>query len=219
VGANLNLETGGGSVRVGSAKGTIQVQTGGGSIVIQDGLQGAIIETGGGSIEVNRCQGRVKASTGGGNIDLGNIGGPAELETGGGSIHLASASGRVRAQTGGGSIEMFKLGQGVRAETGGGGITAQLIAQRGSFTDSVLETPSGDVKVYLDPDLAVSVRASIDGGGGHHIHSDFPAIKITSEGDEYGPKRVSAEGNLNGGGPVLKVHTSSGDISFLRSSK
>jgi hypothetical protein len=38
-----------------------------------------------------------------------------------------------------------------------------------------------------------------------------------SEGGDYGPKRITAEGSLNGGGPVLKVHTSSGDIVFLRS--
>jgi hypothetical protein len=80
-----------------------------------------------------------------------------------------------------------------------------------------LETPSGDIKVYLASDLALSVQASIDGGGGHHIRSDFPEIKISSESDDYGPRRASAEGKLNGGGPVLKVHASSGDISFLRS--
>ena len=217
VGANLNLETGGGSIQVRSAKGTIQLQTGGGSVIVRDCTQGAIIETGGGNIQVDHCKGRVKASTGGGGIELGDISGPADLDTGGGSIHLAAASGRVHAETGGGSIEMFKLAQGVHAETGGGSITAQFIASPGGFGDSVLETPSGDINVYLASDLALSVQASIDGSGGHHIRSDFPEIKISSESDDYGPRRASAEGKLNGGGPVLKVHASSGDISFLRS--
>ena len=216
-GADLNLETGGGSIRVASAKGKITAQTGGGSVVVLDGLQGAFLETGGGSIQVKRCQGHVKASTGGGSIDLGQIDGPAEVDTGGGSIHLALASGPVRAESGGGSIELMNLSQGARAETGGGGITAQFVATRGSFSNSVLETPAGDITVYLAPTLPVTIHAAVDMGNGHKIHSDFPEIKVLSEGGDYGPKRITAEGSLNGGGPVLKVHTSSGDIVFLRS--
>ena len=216
-GADLSLETGGGGIRVASAKGKITAQTGGGSVVVLDGLQGAFLETGGGSIQVKRCQGRVKASTGGGSIELGQIDGPAEMDTGGGSIHLALANGPVRAESGGGSIELMNLGQGARAETGGGGITAQFVASRGGFSNSVLETPSGDITVYLAPTLPVTIHAAIDMGNGHRIESDFPQIKVVSEGGDYGPKRITAEGSLNGGGPVLKVHTSSGDIVFLRS--
>lgn len=216
-GGDLNLETGGGGIRVASAKGKITAQTGGGSVVVLDGLQGAFLETGGGSIQVKRCQGRVKASTGGGSIDLGQIDGPAEVDTGGGSIHLALANGPVRAESGGGSIELMNLSQGARAETGGGGITAQFVAARGGFSNSELETPAGDITVYLAPALPVTVHAAVDMGNGHKIESDFPEIKVVSEGGDYGPKRITAEGNLNGGGPVLKVHTSSGDILFLRS--
>jgi DUF4097 and DUF4098 domain-containing protein YvlB len=218
-GGQLDLETGGGSIHVDSAKGKIQAQTGGGSVEIVNGLQGAIIETGGGSIHVRQCQGKVKASTGGGGIDLGDVGGPAELETGGGSIRLAGAKGPVRAETGGGSIELYKLLQGAYAETGGGAITAQFVGSRGSFSESMLDSSAGDITVYLAPDLNISVRASIDVANGHNIRSDFPDLRIISEGGEYGPKHISAEGNLNGGGPVLKVHTTTGDIAFLRTNR
>src|SRR5579862_3406676 len=217
IGGNVTGSTGGGGIRVASAKGKITAQTGGGSVVVLDGLQGAFLETGGGSIKVQRCQGRVKASTGGGSIDLGQINGPAEVDTGGGSIHLALASGPVRAESGGGSIELMNLSQGARAETGGGGITAQFVATRGGFSSSELETPAGDITVYLAPNLPVTIHAAVDMGNGHKIESDFPEIKVLSEGGDYGPKRITAEGSLNGGGPVLKVHTSSGDIVFLRS--
>jgi hypothetical protein len=216
-GGDLNLETGGGGIRVISAKGKITAQTGGGSVVVLDGLQGAFLETGGGSIQVKRCLGRVKASTGGGSIDLGQIDGPAEVDTGGGSIHLALANGPVRAESGGGSIELLNLSQGARAETGGGGITAQFVATRAGFSSSVLETPAGDITVYLAPTLPVTIHAAVDMGNGHKIRSDFPEIKVVSEGGDWGPKRITAEGSLNGGGPVLKVHTSSGDIVLLRS--
>jgi DUF4097 and DUF4098 domain-containing protein YvlB len=217
VGSDVSLHTGGGSIKVNSAKGKIEAESGGGSVTIVSGSQGAVLETGGGSIQVERCAGRVKASTGGGSIELGDIGGPAEMETGGGSIRLASAKGPVHAETGGGSIELNGVPS-ARAETGGGGIVAKFVASNGEDHDSQLETSAGDITVYLEPNVNISVRASIEVANGHNIRSDFPDIKVTTEGGDYGPKTVTAEGSLNGGGPVLKVRTTTGDISFRRSS-
>jgi len=203
-GGDLSLRTGGGSIKVVSSKGKISAESGGGSVVVISGLQGAVLETGGGSIEVERCAGHVKATTGGGSIDLGEIGGPAEIETGGGSIRLASAKGPVRAETGGGSIELNGVPS-ARAETGAGGITAKFVSSTGERSDSVLETSAGDITVYLAPSLALSIRASIEVANGHSIRSDFSEIRVTTEGGDYGPKTVTADGSLNGGGPVLKV--------------
>ena len=217
VASDVSLHTGGGSIKVNSAKGKIEAESGGGSVTIVSGLQGAVLETGGGSIQVERCAGRVKASTGGGSIDLGDIGGPAEMETGGGSIRLSSAKGPVRAETGGGSIELNGVPS-ARAETGAGGIVAKFVAASGERNDSELETSAGDITVYLAPNVNISVRASIEVANGHNIRSDFPDIRVTTEGGDYGPKTVTAEGSLNGGGPVLKVRTTTGDISFRRTS-
>ena len=218
VASDVNLHTGGGSIKVNSAKGKIEAESGGGSVNIVSGMQGAVLETGGGSIQVERCAGRVKASTGGGSIDLGDIGGPVEMETGGGSIRLSSAKGPVRAETGGGSIELNGVPS-ARAETAAGGITAKFVAANGEHHDSELETAAGDITVYLAPNVNISVRASIEVANGHSIRSDFPDIRVTTEGGDYGPKTVTAEGSLNGGGPVLKVRTTTGDISFRRASK
>jgi DUF4097 and DUF4098 domain-containing protein YvlB len=217
VASDVSLQTGGGSIKVNSAKGKIEAESGGGSVTIVSGLQGAILETGGGSIQVERCAGHVKASTGGGSIELGDIGGAVEMETGGGSIRLASAKGPVHAETGGGSIELNGVPS-ARAETGGGGIVAKFVASNGEHHDSQLETSAGDITVYLDSNVNISVRASIEVANGHNIRSDFPDIRVSSEGGDYGPKTVTAEGKLNGGGPVLKVSTTTGDISFRRSS-
>ncbi|HVO80882.1 MAG TPA: hypothetical protein VMT28_09130 [Terriglobales bacterium] len=214
-GGDITLHTGGGSIRVNSAKGKVSAESGGGSVVVVSSLQGAVLETGGGSIQVERCDGQVKATTGGGSIDLGDIGGAAEIETGGGSIRLASAKGMVRAETGGGSIELNGV-PAARAETGAGGIVARFVSSSGERTDSLLETSAGDITVYLAPNLNISVRASIELANGHSIRSDFPEIRVTTEGGDYGPKTITAEGNLNGGGPLLKVRTTTGDIVFRR---
>jgi len=72
--------------------------------------------------------------------------------------------------------------------------------------------------VYVAPNVKLSIRASIEVANGHRIASEFSEIRVTTEGGDYGPKTVTAEGDLNGGGPVLKVRTTTGDISFRRSS-
>jgi DUF4097 and DUF4098 domain-containing protein YvlB len=215
VSGDLALHTGGGSIEVRRANGKVVAETGGGGVTILSGAQGATIETGGGSIEVHQCNGRVKVSTGGGSVDLSDVGGPAEIETGGGSIRLSSAKGHVHAETGGGGIELYGVPS-ASAQTGAGGITVKLVNTGAERADSDLETSAGDITVYLASDVAVNVRASVEMGNGHRITSDFSDIRIASEGDKWGPKTLTAEGSLNGGGPLLKVRTSSGDICFKR---
>lgn len=218
ISGDIGLHTGGGSIEVHHANGKLIAETGGGSIEIISASQAASIETGGGGIELRQCSGKVKVSTGGGSIDLGDMGGAVEIDTGGGSIHLASAKGHVDARTGGGGIELYGVPS-ARAETGAGGIVVKLVKTGAEPTSSVLETSAGDITVYIAPDVAISVRASVDLGSGHHITSDFPDIHIANEGDKWGPRTLTAEGSLNGGGPVLKVRTTTGDICFKRANR
>jgi DUF4097 and DUF4098 domain-containing protein YvlB len=216
VGGDVVLDTGGGNVKIAAAKGNIKAETGGGNLVVLSGLQGAVLETGAGSIRLDHCSGHVKATTGGGSVDLGEIGGPVEIESGGGSIRLTSAQGRVEAQTGGGSIQLDHATS-VRAETGAGGIIVKLVSSSDLRSNSTLETSAGDITVYLAKDLPITVRASIEIANGHTIRSDFGDIHVSGENGNWpGPRTVTADGKLNGGGPVLKVRTSSGNISFLR---
>jgi DUF4097 and DUF4098 domain-containing protein YvlB len=218
ISGDIGLRTGGGSIEVHHANGKLIAETGGGSVAIMSAAQGASVETGGGGIEVKQCFGKLKVSTGGGSVDLGDIGGAAEIDTGGGSIHLASAKGHVDARTGGGGIELYGVPS-ARAETGAGGIVVKLMKTGAEPASSTLETSAGDITVYIAPDVAISVRASVDLGSGHRITSEFPDIHVASEGDKWGPRTLSAEGKLNGGGPTLKVRTTTGDICFRRASQ
>jgi hypothetical protein len=211
VGSDLTVRTGGGTINIGSAKGKVAAESGGGSLVLVSGMAGASLQTGGGSIHVNKCTGEVKASTGGGSIDLGEIAGGAQVETGGGSIRLSSATGAVKAESGGGSVQL----DGVPAalvQTGAGSVIAKFTSSSSVRNDSMLETGVGDITVYLASNINITVRANIDASNGHIIKSDFPEIRVSSEGGQWGPKVVSAEGSLNGGGPVLKVRTTMGNI-------
>jgi len=215
-GSDVNVETGGGNISLRSANGRVYARSGGGSIHIDSGKQNIILETGGGPIVVSSCGGDLTAKTGGGSISAGSVGGQAILQTGGGNIKLASARGSVRAASGGGGVELYKLLRGAQAETGGGLITAEFIGKGSDFTDSRLETAAGDIRVYLPADLPVTVRAAIDMASGQKIRSDFPELQISSEGSGIGPKEAYCQGNLNGGGKLLHIHTSAGNIELLK---
>ena len=217
IGGELNVQTGGGKLYLGPVKGLVNASTGGGEIMLLSGEQGAVLDTGAGDIQVKQCVGQLKVTTGGGNIEIGDISGPAEFETGGGSIRLASSKGLVRAETGSGRIELNGV-TAVRAETGAGGIVARFIAMNHERSDSLLETSTGDVVVYLPANINITIRAAIDAANGHKIHSEFSEIPVKIEDVDW-PQTVTAEGSLNGGGPLLKVRTTTGDIWFRRATQ
>ena len=101
-------------------------------------------------------------------------------------------------------------------ETGGGPIVADLAANGAAFTESRLETSAGDIIVYIPDDLAVTIKAAVEIANGAGIRSDFSNLKITRGSQQWGPREAYAEGSLNGGGPVLHVHTTTGTIEFRR---
>jgi DUF4097 and DUF4098 domain-containing protein YvlB len=199
VGSDVQVSTGGGNIHLVSAAGHVNASSGGGNLNI-GWAKVMTLSTGGGAIYVNKCDGYVKAETGGGNIEIKDIAGSAQIETGGGSIHFGPIKG------------------GVRAETGAGAIVARL-APGGQFTDSRLETSVGDIVVYVPEGLGMNVRAAVEVARGYGIRSDFgDAIKISNP-QTLGSREVYAEGSLNGGGPLLHVHTSTGNIEIKKEAR
>jgi DUF4097 and DUF4098 domain-containing protein YvlB len=215
-GGDMKLETAGGGITIRTANGQVLAQTAGGSIDLGTALQNAVLETAGGSIQVRKCGGELRASTAGGSVEVGEVGGAAILETAGGSIRLAGATGTVRATTSGGGIRLQQLSRGAFAETAAGPVFAEFVGQRNNFTESVLETTVGDIVVYISADLGVTVRAFIEAASGHSIRSEFSELKITSEGGDYGPREIYGQGAINGGGPLLKIRTTTGNIELRR---
>jgi DUF4097 and DUF4098 domain-containing protein YvlB len=198
VGSDVQATTGGGSIRLVSAAGHVTATSGGGNLNI-GWAKLMTLQTEAGSIRVNKCDGQIKANTGGGNIELNEIAGTAQIETGGGSIHIGPVSGGVRALTGGGTI-MARLNGG------------------GQFTDSKLETQVGDIVVYVPESLGVNIHATVEVARGYGIRSDFGELKISSPRN-IGAREVYADGSLNGGGPILHVHTTTGNIEFKREAR
>ena len=216
VNSEVVLKSGGGNIKIANSKGRVDVNTGGGDITV--GSANAVtVQTMGGSVSVERSGGDVQVTTAGGSVDLGDVLGKALVQTGGGNIRVGGAKGPVIANTGGGNVELFKLLQGAQVQSGAGCIRAEFIGGRGSFTTSSLRTAAGDVTVYLVGALPVTIHGASEMTTGRGVWSDFPELKVTTEGGEYGPKSMYVDGTLNGGGPVLKVRTTIGQIQIRKS--
>jgi len=182
---------------------SLELDTSGGPISARDIEGTADVDTSGGRIELDNIGGRVRADTSGGSISANNLGSDAVLDTSGGSISVESVAGDVSADTSGGSIQIRGAAGRIEADTSGGSVTAYFEAGNGA--GGSLSSSGGRVTAYVDPAVALDIEASSSGGG---VRVDLP---ITVRGKI---SRNSIRGTLNGGGPLLSLHTSGGGASL-----
>ncbi len=185
------------------ARYNVDVGTGGGSITISD-LEGDVkAHTSGGSLNMGKIRGTVYGRTSGGSVTLEGCQGRANVHTSGGSIRIGKVAGPVEANTSGGSIEVEEVMGTIQAETSGGHIGATLSHQPDA--DCRLSSSGGGIQVYIRQDLKLTIDAHTSGG---NVRSDLP---LTVSG-ELSRNRLNAK--LNGGGPLLYLRTSGGNISI-----
>jgi hypothetical protein len=233
IGGPAHLETGGGNILTRNVAGELWASTGGGHISIGAVAGNATLHTGGGHIRVASVQGTAHFDTGGGNITLEHSGAELTAETGGGEIEVGEAAGLVRARTSGGGIRVVRMSgptdletsdgsiyltqvdSAVKASTGDGGITAWFVGPPKGAGACELQSNSGDIVVHLPRELAVTIDAQVERGGDHRVFVDpaFP-LKISYDDSGKGAHSVRAEGDLNGGGELLRLRTIAGNIRF-----
>jgi len=214
ISGDLLARTGGGNITLGSLQGRIEIHTLGGNIDLGV-IRGGIVQSDGGNVTLQRSTGPLNISTGGGNIAVDDAGGAVTVSTSGGNIRVGSSKGPVVARTGAGNIELSKLVHGADARSGMGTIQAEFLGSAGAI-QSALHTGAGDIVVYVKSGVPLTVHATAEIAAGRGIRSDFPEMKVTAEDGGWGPKTMFAEGVLNGGGPLLDLRTSVGQIDIRR---
>ncbi len=200
---NLDLRTSGGEILVGNLEGNIRSKTSGGGLHF-DKIRGAVSgNTSGGSVELSECIGKTRVETSGGSILISNADGEVNIHTSGGSIAIRDVKGKVAADTSGGSINVQTLIGSIDATTSGGSIRAQILGQPGK--ECRLATSGGSVVVGLTDGVSVDVDAETSGG---RVVTDFPVV-IRAQGKL---ERSALQGKINGGGPLVLLRTSGGNI-------
>lgn len=180
------LHTSGGPINVGDLAGAINARTSGGPITL--GKVGGPVDarTSGGGISVAEARAETKLDTSGGSISVGRLAGPGDLSTSGGGIRIDAIEHSVRAHTSGGSIRA--------------GFATAL------KSDCSLSTSGGGVRVTVPKSAAFHLDAATSGGG---VRAE--GLTITLNGGARGRDKLA--GDVNGGGPVLKLRSSGGGIS------
>lgn len=210
VGGSLVGTTLGGHVYAGRIKGDGTLRSGGGHITVTSIGGRAELSTEGGNISLERG-GSVTATTAGGRIDVGEAVGAIRAQSEGGGIRVVRLAGPTRLRTAGGSIYLTSVQSAVKAATGSGGITAWIPASAKIQAASELECSHGDIVVYLPRQLAITIDASVEGGGEHRIDAPGVPLKILS-GGQRGAETLRGEVALNGGGERLRLRVQHGNI-------
>ena len=201
----IRAQTMGGSLRFGNITGTVWGRTSGGSIKLVSAGSPVDLKTSGGSIEVGEVADDVRAQTSGGSLHFGRVQGSIWGRTSGGSIKVESCDEGVDVQTSAGSIKLESVSGNVNAKTSAGSIRADMVGQ--PHGECSLRTAAGSIRVTLIPDVTLDIDAETSAGS---ISTDF-AVASVIQGKVHGPKN-RLKGSINGGGPLLKLRTSAGGI-------
>jgi DUF4097 and DUF4098 domain-containing protein YvlB len=189
--ADLQIDTGDGSVETQAIKGHVKIHTGDGSVRVQ-AIDGDVdIDTGDGSITVEGAKGEIRLHTGDGHIDARNLDGRVDANSGDGHIKIDGRLDALNVKTGDGSID-------ARVEPG-----SKLT---GGWS---IRTGDGSVDMVLPADLQANIDASTNDG---HISLGIP---VTVEGT-FSNSQI--HGKMNGGGQSLTIHTGDGSIRLSKSS-
>jgi hypothetical protein len=187
----------------------LQIDTGDGSVETQP-LKGRVkIHTGDGSVRVQAVDGDVDIDTGDGSITVEGAKGDVRLHTGDGQIEARNLDGRVDANSGDGHIKIDGRLDGLNVKTGDGSIDARIAPGSKLTGGWSIHTGDGSVDMVLPADLQANIDASTNDG---HISLGIP---VTVEGT-FSNSQI--HGKMNGGGQSLTIHTGDGSIRLSKSS-
>lgn len=216
VAGDLDAFTAGGHIQAGNIAGSAKLRSGGGHIRAGQIGGEAHLETEGGNIAVGEARSYVSVRTGGGQIDFGEVHGSVHAQTAGGGIRVMHVTGPMEVETSGGSICLTHVANTLRAATGNGTITAWIAPDSPDSKHPVrlpgasqLSSSTGDIVVFLPRNIMATIDATVDNGGMQRFEAD-PSLPLNLQTRPEGS--LHAFGALNGGGAVLKLHTTTGKI-------
>lgn len=161
--------------------------------------------TGAGNVVLDNLSGAIAGRTGAGNIEVRSANGPVEVSSGSGNIDVRGCSGHLKISTGAGNVNVYDAACTVSISSGAGNLTARFTGQPDG--NSSLETGAGNVTVHLASDARVSVAGASALGS---VSTDF---SLPIEGKWMSK---SFAGDVNGGGPSIRMRAAVGNV-VLRS--
>jgi len=201
--ASAEISGSGGRVEVSGLDGAVRAKSSGGAVHVADLGGNAYLSSSGGRVQAERVRGNLEASSSGGAVEVREIGGAASLRSSGGSVDGEEIGGDVDASSSGGGVRIREAHGAVVAESSGGPVKVAFAA--GNSRGGRIGSSGGGVDVRLDASAALDLDAIASGGS---VSSD---LGVTVHGKI---KRDTLQGELNGGGALLKLRSSGGGITI-----
>ena len=169
----------------------------------QEGLKWVKVEI---QVTVPRQYNVTIKTASGGDIHVGDLIGTVRAEALDGNLHLGEIQGEVWGETGvSGNITLNGCQSRVNLTTAMGNIHTKIITQP-QHPWTLHASMDGEIDITLHRHIGVDIDAQTQG----EILSDF---SIQPQGDT---KENRLKGTLNSGGPLLKLHSSTGEILLKR---
>lgn len=158
-----------------------------------------------GTLRVAEVRGAVDVQTSDGDIEVRRVEGDVEASTGSGAIELAHVRGRVVAKNGWGDVELREMRGPVEVKSERGTVFASFAGD----PSGRLETRDGDVEAELPVGAGVTLDALSRRG----------EVEL-ARGFAFEPERngrgQQAVGDVDGGGPPLRLYTARGGVKVRR---
>lgn len=185
--ADLQLDTGDGSVELSSLSGNVQIHT-------SDG-----------SVKIGQLAGTIDVSTSDGSIEGEGLKGAVKVHSHDGSVRVAEIDGKCDASSNDGSVKVEGRLDALDIHTDNGSVKARAIPGSSISSAWRVSSSDGSVEIALPTDLKANLDVSTSDG---HIKLGLP-VQVQGE-----MSKSHVRGTLNGGGPPVEVHSSDGSITI-----
>ena len=164
-------------------------------------------KTSDGSLSASGLHGDLSFTSHDGSQNLEDVSGSLKLHSWDGSVHLRNGSGTLESHGSDGSQKLSGTFRSVDVSSSDGSMTLELLPGSKLTAPSRIEGHDGSVTVTVPHDLAAELDVSAHDGS---ISSDLPLL--VNGYNTRGGARHDLHGTLNGGGPLLTIHTGDGSV-------
>jgi hypothetical protein len=196
---SLDIRSKSGPVRIQDIGGRVRARTRDAGVELR-GVSGPVkLRVVNGAVEIEEITGDLQVTSSDGSIQIAWVNGDVEARTTAGPIEMSHIDGEVTAKTLDGSIELAQVRGPIVARTEHGSVRATF----SSHPAGSLETERGSVEVVIPADSAADLDA-------HATRGNVVVESAIGLGSEDAENQVVGE--INGGGELLLLRTSRGQI-------
>ena len=169
------------------------------------GIEGSLrLDTHRGKVDLNDIQGTIRLETHRGTVTAAGLNGDVVIDTHRGRIDASEISGSLRLSSHRGTAMLTGVSGRVNVDTYRGNVRMDIVRLDGG---SRLSTYRGNIRLKLPSSQKLSVEGEIGRRG--DFESDFEMTMRKLDRERF-------EAEINGGGPRLRVKTTSGEIRLVK---